>query len=176
MTEDGMGTVLRDGERVGLRFRRRLRHGPDRIWRALTESADLRHWFPCDLIGERRPGAPLEMPFWPEGIEKYGLAETPVLYGEIHVWDPPTVLEYRWDTEVLRWELAAQDGGTELTLTTWLVPAVDAPPAESAAAGYHTCLDLLAQVLDTGKAEEPADAAVEALQDRYRRALTAGTP
>jgi hypothetical protein len=31
MTDDRLGTILRDGDRVGLHFRLRLRHSPERV-------------------------------------------------------------------------------------------------------------------------------------------------
>lgn len=171
MTQDRLGTILRDGARIGLHFRRVLKHPPERVWRALTESEDLRGWFPCDIVGERRAGAPLRMPFWDSVIEANDLSDEPVLPGEMHVWDPPKVLEYRWDTEVLRWELTECQGGTELTITTWLAGNEDDPPAWAAAAGYHVCLDLLAELLDAGNPRQPSSAFMEALQVRYRLAV-----
>ncbi|HEY1133614.1 MAG TPA: hypothetical protein VGE77_03500 [Nocardioides sp.] len=70
-----MGRVLRDGDRVGLRFRRELAHPRERVWRALTGSDDLRHWFPADVVGERVPGAALEVRFWDKNVEGYGIEE-----------------------------------------------------------------------------------------------------
>ncbi|UMG93452.1 SRPBCC domain-containing protein [Nocardioides sp. TF02-7] len=58
---DRTGVLLRDGDRVGLRFERRLAHPPEKVWRALTESEHLRHWFPADIVGgapQRRPAHP----------------------------------------------------------------------------------------------------------------------
>ena len=48
-----MGEVLHDGETVGLRYERHLSHPVERVWRALTDSDQLRHWLPIDIIGER---------------------------------------------------------------------------------------------------------------------------
>ena len=39
--EISMGEVLRDGERVGLRYVRRFSHPVERVWSALTESDQL---------------------------------------------------------------------------------------------------------------------------------------
>ena len=54
--DEPLATVLDDDGRVALRFRRRLPHPPEKVWRALTESEHLQHWMPCDLVGERRAG------------------------------------------------------------------------------------------------------------------------
>ena len=74
--ETSMGEVLRDGERVGLRFVRRFAHPVERVWAAITESDQLRFWMPCDIVGERRAGADVTLPFWPAAVEKYQLEET----------------------------------------------------------------------------------------------------
>ena len=82
-----MGTVLHDSERWGLRYERLLRHPPEKVWAGLTESEHLKHWMPCDIVGERKEGADIELPFWPAQVERYAIEE-PVLYGKILVWDP----------------------------------------------------------------------------------------
>jgi uncharacterized protein YndB with AHSA1/START domain len=77
-----MGEVMRDRDKWVLRYERVLRHAPEKVWAALTESEHLRHWMPCDIVGERREGADLELPFWPAQVERYAI-EDPVLYGKI---------------------------------------------------------------------------------------------
>jgi hypothetical protein len=49
--ETSMGEVLRDGERIGLRFVRRFAHPLERVWSAITESDQLQFWMPCDIVG-----------------------------------------------------------------------------------------------------------------------------
>lgn len=174
---DRLGTVLREDGRVGLRYVRRLGHAPDRVWRALTESDHLRHWFPCDIVGERRAGAELVAPFWPDHVEAYGIAE-PVVPGRLHVWDPPRVFEWSWDTDRLRWELEDDAEATILTLTVWIGdprahgPDGGSPDAAtgtaSAAAGYHLCLDHLEVLLDEGTAGPLVDADTGRLQSQYQ--------
>lgn len=161
-----------DDGRWIVRFERHLRHAPPKVWRALTESEHLAHWLPCDIVGDRRPGAPIRLVFWPPQIEKYGI-DSPELPGQIRTWDPPHVFEWTWDTDVLRWELEPTDDGTRLTFTTWLGP--DPEGTANAAAGYHVCLDQLTELLDSGTAGPlvEADAHVEPLQRAYRAALAA---
>lgn len=164
-TDDTMATVLGGDGPTGLRFRRHLAHPPEKVWRALTESDQLRHWFPCDLVGDRRAGSRLELPFWPDHVERHEIAE-PVVRGEIRTWDPPRVFEWTWDTDLLRWELEAVEGGTLLTLTTW-VAGDDPAGAAGAAAGYHVCLEALRALLDTGTADPLVDTDTAALRERY---------
>lgn len=159
-----LGHVERTATGWLLRFERRLRHSPEQVWRALTETEHLRHWLPVDIVGERRAGAALELPFWPDVVERYGI-ETPTLPGEIRVWDPPRTFEWTWDADVIRFELAPDGDDTLLVLTTWAAPE---PHATRVGAGYHTCLDNLASVLATGTAPRLVDADTAALEARYR--------
>jgi len=155
MTQTPLGTVHQDGEVVVLRFERHVAHPPEKVWRALTESEHLRHWFPADVVGERVAGAELRFVFWPETVEQAGVEieatgvslDDPQLPGRMITWDPPRMLELTWDTEHLRFELEPVDAGTVLRVT---IRASEPGPRgyESTAAGYHTCLDALADHLD----------------------------
>jgi uncharacterized protein YndB with AHSA1/START domain len=162
-----MATVLRDGDRLGLRYHRRLAHRPEKVWRAITESEHLRHWMPCDIVGERRAGADVELPFWPDHVEKYEIDE-PVLAGRINVWEPPHTFEWAWGGDVLLFELAPVDEGTDLTFTTWFADS-DGQAASNAAGGYHVCLDHLARLLDGETTLSLTDAGVQADADRWQR-------
>jgi uncharacterized protein YndB with AHSA1/START domain len=170
MTDHDLGTASREGETYVVRFERHLRHPREKVWRALTESEHLAHWMPCDIVGERRAGAQIELPFWPAHVERYGI-ETPTLPGVINVWDPPAVFEWAWSTDLLRWELDEADGGTRLRFTTWLGP--DGKGAANTAAGYHVCLDHLIELLDTGTAAPLVDAETGPLEGRYRTVVAA---
>lgn len=161
-----LGELLQDGDQVGLRFVRTYQHPVDRVWRALTESAQLRFWMPCDIVGERRAGAAITLPFWPGHIEKYGIDE-PALAGEIEVWEPPTRFGWTWGGDLLVWDLEVVAGGTRLTFTTW----PDDPDLDgivSSAGGYHLCLALLGTLLDTGTA--PAMTSVDVVAFRLEEA------
>ena len=68
-TKDETGELIElEGDRVGVRFERRLAHPPERVWRAIT-AEDLK-WFPArpEIAGERRVGATLQFTY-PEGSE-----------------------------------------------------------------------------------------------------------
>lgn len=168
MTEENppLGRLL-PGDPPALEFVRRLGHPAEKVWRTVTERAHLRSWMPCDIIGERREGAELQLPFRPEVLEQHGF-DDPGLTGSIRVWEPPKVFEWSWDTDVVRFEIEPDGDHTVLTLTTWL-SGKDAGPAQTAA-GYHVCLDHLAQVLDTGSAPSVAEVDPSALVARYEAA------
>lgn len=132
---DELGTLERDGELCVLRYRRVLRQPPETVWRALTEDEHLAGWFPTTIEGERSPGAPLRFSFRD--------GEAPPFAGEMIVVDPPSVLELRWGDDVLRFELAPEGSGSELTLR---VTFPEYGKAARDAAGWHVCLEQLSHV------------------------------
>ena len=159
-----LGTVLRDGDRIGLRYARDLMHPPEKVWRALTESEHMAAWMACDMVGERRTGAPIELRLWPAIVETAG-SDFAVLPGVIRVWDRPNVFEWTWDNDVLRWELSEIDDGTRLIFTTWF--AEQDTPLSDVGAGYHVWLDALADHLDTGNGTPVAYRDLGPVESRY---------
>jgi uncharacterized protein YndB with AHSA1/START domain len=132
------GQLERTNGRLQLRFTRRLRHSPEKVWRALTEPGDLAAWFPTEIEGERAAGASLRFSF------RHG--EGPPMVGEMLRYEPPSVLEFRWgNDETLRFELQADGDGS---LLTFVDTFDELGKAARDAAGWHTCLDILAYHLD----------------------------
>jgi uncharacterized protein YndB with AHSA1/START domain len=132
------GQLERHDDRWQLRFTRRLPHPPEKVWRALTEPEHLAAWFPTDIEGERRTGAPLRFVF-PGG-------EGPAMDGEMIACEPPSLLELRWGGgETLRFELRPDGDGTVLTFVDTFD---ELGKAARDAAGWHACLDALASHLD----------------------------
>jgi uncharacterized protein YndB with AHSA1/START domain len=164
---------LTPGDPPVLEFVRTLRHPVEKVWRAITESGHLRSWFPCDIVGDRHEGAPLRLPFWPEVAAKHNF-EDPGLSGVIRVWDPPRVFEWTWDTDIVRFELASQEGGTILRLTTWV--SDQTAGVVSTAAGYHVCLDHLTELLDSGHAPSVAASDPTTLEASYAAAFELPIP
>src|ERR1700748_3716357 len=64
MDDAELGTLTRQGDRWMLTFTRRLAHPREKVWRAVTESAHLAAWYPQEIVGERRAGAPLRFVRW----------------------------------------------------------------------------------------------------------------
>jgi uncharacterized protein YndB with AHSA1/START domain len=126
-----------DDGRWRLRFTRTLAHPQEKVWRAVTEPEHLAHWFPTTIEGERAAGAPLRFSF--------AAGEAPPFDGEMVVYDPPSVLELRWGTDILRLELRPAATGTELTLLDTLD---ERGKAARDGTGWHVCLDGLAAHLD----------------------------
>jgi uncharacterized protein YndB with AHSA1/START domain len=132
----GTAQQLGDG-RWQLRFTRTLSHPQEKVWRAITEPEHLSKWFPTTIEGDRAAGARLRFSF-PAG-------QAPPFDGEMLVFDPESVMELRWGSDVVRLELRSVAGGTELTLLDTLD---EHGKAARDAAGWHVCLDSLEAALN----------------------------
>lgn len=128
--DDDLGTLDPLGDGWRLTFTRRLAHPPEKVWQAVTEPEHLAVWFPDEIVGERRAGAPLR--FVTSGGDGFD--------GEMLVFDPPSVMELAWGTDQLRIELRPDGDGTVLTLTDTFS---ELGKAARDAAGWHECLDRL---------------------------------
>ncbi|WP_344945680.1 SRPBCC family protein, partial [Actinomadura miaoliensis] len=119
-------------------FVRDLSHPPEKVWRALTDPAQLRQWAP--YTADRDLGSPggivLTM------IDEEGAEELASMV--IHA-ERPTLLEYSMGTDLLRWELTATSSGARLVLQHTVKERDWAPKA---AAGWHLCLDVAERLLD----------------------------
>lgn len=123
-------------------FRRELRHPPAKVWRALTNDADLAAWFPTTIEGERATGAALRFNFRDDDEYAAGL---PGFEGRMIAVDEPSLLELSWGDHVLRFELAPTSVGTTLILTVRLE---ELGVAARDAAGWHVSLANLTNRLD----------------------------
>ncbi|MFJ6571840.1 SRPBCC family protein [Streptomyces sp. NPDC091292] len=126
------------GDRWTLVFTRDLRHPPEKVWAALTEPDQLAAWAP--YTAARALGTPGETTLTMIDDEK-----PQDLPAEVTRAEPPTLLEYTFGDDVLRWELTATGPGTRLTLHH-TVQARDWLP--KVAAGWHLCLDVAEHLLD----------------------------
>lgn len=170
MSQLGELEQLPDG-RWRLRFRRELRYPRTTVWRAVTEPDQLAEWFPSTIEGERRTGAELRFTF-PDS------AAVDPIPGRMVELRAPECLEFSWGADLIRIELRELPDGTELTLFDTIE---DVGKGARDGAGWHTCLDALAESLAGGP--EPRQrlgdwsAAHRAYQRRFgARASTIGPP
>ena len=129
--------IRKTGDTWTLVLVRTLRHPPARVWQALTDPAELREWAPFDV--DRNLGA--------VGTAKLTTVGAPTLHiteGDITRADAPSLLEFTWGGNEMRWELEPVATGTRLTL--W--HNINRHFIAMGAAGWHICLDVLAGLLD----------------------------
>ena len=113
-------------------FERRLEAPVERIWRALTDPAELAGWLaPAEV--DLRVGGTVILRF--DDVEERGTIT------ELH---EPELLAYTWNEgktdSVVRFELEQHEGGTRLTLTHSFEGEVDLP---GFGGGWHHHLELL---------------------------------
>jgi uncharacterized protein YndB with AHSA1/START domain len=150
MIDGSLETI--DG-RPALRFERRLAHSVERVWRAVTDPAELAEWFVVPV-----PWTPL----LGERFESYGRA------GEITELRPPRLIAWTKGTESYRFELRPDAGGCVLVFTHVLDESRGS--AAEHAAGWEGYLDRLEAML-AGRvlSEEDAHGSVGERHERYAR-------
>ena len=129
--------VEKDGEKWTLVLVRELRHSPEKVWRALTDPAELREWAPYDA--DRSLGTT-------GGTVKlttFGAPGPHITETKIKRADAPRLLEFEWGGGEIRWQLEPLGAGTRLTL--WA--NIDRNWIAMGAAGWHVCLDVLDHLL-----------------------------
>ena len=141
--------------RPALRLERRIDHPVERVWRAVTEPAELARWFVADV------------PWKPEAGEQFEAAGES---GRVTTLEPPRLIAWTWDVERYRFELTPDGDGCLLVFTHVFNPAYG--PDWQHAAGWEAYFDRLDAHLDGGfLSEEDAHAQAPALKERYRAAF-----
>ena len=125
-----------------LRFVRELKHPPAKVWRALTSAEHLSAWFPHTVVvDEWVPGAPLQ----------FTLVRGDSFDGEVLAVEEERLLEFRWGTDVVRFELVPDGDGTRLIFSDTMD---ELGKAARDGAGWHVCLDQLERHLDGETTDE----------------------
>jgi uncharacterized protein YndB with AHSA1/START domain len=132
--------LRREGSLFSLRFERHLPHPIERVWRAISDPAELAAWFPSAVEIELVLGGAMT-------FAEPGLDIDPALFathGTVIALEPPHLLAFTWGDETLRFELSADDEGCVLTFTHEFRNRAG---AARFAAGWSVCLDLLPSAL-----------------------------
>ena len=149
-------TLLAAGDKSVLRFERFLPRPVEAVWRAVTDPAELRSWFPTRIEIDRwETGATLVHHF--EG-QSYG-----PLPGTVLDCQPLRRLSFTWGEDTITFELAPVEGGTTFVLSEQL----GAAKAARNAAGWEVCLERLV----TGGVGEGWSARFDRYNARYEPLL-----
>ena len=144
------GSLETIDNRPALRFERHVNHSVERVWRAISEPAELARWFVA---------APSSKPAAGARFEAAGLA------GEVTEFDAPHVFAWSWGGELFRFELRPDGRGCVLVFTHVFS---DRSFAAQHAAGWETYLNRLDAHLAGGfLSEEEAHTAFPELHERY---------
>jgi uncharacterized protein YndB with AHSA1/START domain len=128
--------------RAALRFERHLAHPVERVWRAVSEPAELGRWLPAAADWTPALGEVFEL-----GGQK----------GQITELEPPHVIAWTFGADLFRFALRAEGEGCALVFTHVFD---DPTPAAQAAAGWECYFDrldarLAGQVLSEERAHQP---------------------
>jgi uncharacterized protein YndB with AHSA1/START domain len=169
MTKEG--TLVHIDGRPALRFERRYACPVERVWRAVTDPAELPAWFPSAVSGERAVGAELVFADEEQRARAREAGEPtrddgPPLTGRVVAYDPPCVFSFTWGTELLRFELTPDGDGTVLVLTQLLSHQ---SVAARNGAGWHQCLAALDGLLGAANGDGGGDGWQEVYRDYLER-------
>jgi uncharacterized protein YndB with AHSA1/START domain len=161
------GTYATVDDRPAVRFERTLAHPVEAVWRAVTDPAELAHWFPAALTVDLRVGGRMTFTF-PEG-------DGPAQEGEVVDLDPPRRFAFSWDRDDLRFDLEPLDGGAGCLLRfTHVLARRD--QAAMVAAGWHVCLDVLERRLAGDDTAAPGPEPTDEWRKRYDEYARRGVP
>ncbi|KUN86468.1 SRPBCC family protein [Streptomyces griseoruber] len=159
----GAPVTLDDG-RTAVRFIRTYDHPVARVWRFVTDPAELAHWFPSRVAMDLRPGGTIHFS---------GDPRLPESTGRVLAVDALSHLSFAWGGDELRFDLQPDgDERTRLTLTDVLESA---DTAARNAAGWEVCL----AALDTraaGGPPAPPNGATRSWESSYLACVEAGFP
>jgi uncharacterized protein YndB with AHSA1/START domain len=143
---DGVLEIV-GGDRVVLRFSRRIAHPVERVWTALTDPAEIIGWWgqaEVDLVEGGK--------FVLRWLNTDDCGNSAEMHATITGLDPPRLLETTGDLHgVLRWDLRPDGSGTLLAFSS-----THELPGEfrtRVLAGWHWHLDALAGFLDGTSAD-----------------------
>jgi uncharacterized protein YndB with AHSA1/START domain len=127
-----------DGNRWTLVFVRELAHPPERVWEALTDPDQLGQWAPFEADRNLATPGPATLTMIDRDVRE-------PMESEVTRAERPSLLEYTWGDDDLRWELAPEGEGTRLTLRH---TTTNEDFGAKLAAGWHLCLDVAEHLLD----------------------------
>ncbi|OXM66778.1 SRPBCC family protein [Amycolatopsis vastitatis] len=141
--------LLTIDDRPVLRLERRLKHAPEKVWRAITDPAELAHWFPARVDVDLRDGGEIRFTF---------PGEDTTTTGHVVTADPPREFTFVWNDDTLRWLISPDGDGSLLEFTHTFGrcdPAIAKLAAGRNAAGWDVCLDALDARLAGRDFEQP---------------------
>lgn len=159
-----LGTHIEYDGRPAVRFERTFRHPVERVWRAISDPAELPSWFPSQVEYEPEVGSPMKFT---------GDPHAPATEGRLLAWDPPRHLAFSWGPDELHLTLEEVDGGCRFELVNVLS---DPDAAARNAAGWHVCLDELEKAVRGERTDGPHAETATEWQPLYDAYVDAGLP
>lgn len=161
-----LGCFFEQDGRPAVRFERVYPRPPQRVWRAVSDPAELAFWFPSRVTVEPQAGGVVTF---------FGDPRLADMSGRVLAFEPPCRLAFTWGGDELHLTLEpVGEAATRLVLVNVLD---DRSAAARNAAGWAVCLG----ELDRAVADRPGDgphgpAAAAAWRPFYEAHLAAGLP
>ncbi len=160
-----LGTYIEHEGRPAVRFVRTYPHPAERVWRAVSEPAELAHWFPSSVEYEPRVGG---------AVRFSGDPYVEDLPGTVLTYEPPRRFGFTWgDDEVHLTVDPVDDGSCRLTLINVLA---DRSTAARNASGWAVCLDELRKTIAGTPGAGPLSDQAMPWEPIYRAHVEAGLP
>lgn len=169
------GTLARDDQgRYVIAWSRHLTHSPERVWRAITEQAEVGVWARGSWAFEPRVGGSIQLCLDNSRPEDERIYDA----GIITAFDPPRLLEFRVgayaaDTEqdgehIIRWSVHPEEGGCLLGFCDTFAPGRRV--RNSIICGWQYMLDQLEFYLSSGSCDwSTSEAEMERIYWRFRK-------
>jgi uncharacterized protein YndB with AHSA1/START domain len=160
------GTYLEIDGRPAVRFERIYDHPVARVWAAVTDPEEMRHWFPSpEVRHDGRTGGSITVsgdPYSPDPKTSSILA-----------WEPPHRFAFEWEDDELHLTLSEHARGCRLELVNILsTPGAGARNA----AGWEMCLELLDRVVAGSRQGSASDAGMEEFLPVLEKYKAKGVP
>jgi uncharacterized protein YndB with AHSA1/START domain len=151
------GTVTIEGDYATLRYRRRISHPREVVWKAITDPKELVGWMNTKAVIDGRNDGTIDFVNAVSGFHTTG---------RILVWNPLRIFEYEWHISpnpglpngepesVIRWELKQDGDSNTNTLLTLIHSRLTKLTSLRFAPGWHAYLDRLESSLNN---EAPPD-------------------
>ncbi len=160
-----LGTYVEHEGRPAVRFVRTYPHPAERLWAAVSEPAELAHWFPSNVELEPRVGGEVRFT---------GDPHTGDWSGEVLAYDPPRRLAFSWGPDELHFTVEpVDDASSRLILVNVLA---DRTTAARNGGGWYVCLAELAKRLDGVPSKGPHSEDTVPWQPVYQAHVDAGLP
>jgi uncharacterized protein YndB with AHSA1/START domain len=159
------GSFIEFDGRPAVRFERTYAHTVERVWAAISDPAELAHWFPSSVEIEPHTGGAIVFSGDPRTSQQTGV---------LLAFEPPRRLAYTWGGDELHFELEPlATGQCRLILINVLA---DRQAAARNAAGWHVCLEELAKLLTGRPGGGPHAESATSWQSHYDAYVAAGMP